>query len=60
MHEWLLDPAAYDLAAHAESLVDTVITGLRIAPPRQRVAALASNATSAGSARRAGREKIAA
>jgi len=38
MHEWLLDPGVYDLAKYAEALVDTLITGLRIAPPRKAVA----------------------
>lgn len=36
MHEWLLDPKAYDLAKHAESLVDTLLAGLRVAPPRKQ------------------------
>ncbi len=39
MHEWLLDPKAYDLAQHAESLVDTLLAGVRIAPPRKAAAA---------------------
>lgn len=39
MHEWLLDPAAYDLAGHAEALVETIIAGLRVAPPRKHVVA---------------------
>jgi TetR/AcrR family acrAB operon transcriptional repressor len=34
MHEWLLNPEAYDLGRHAQALVDTMIAGLRIAPPR--------------------------
>jgi TetR/AcrR family acrAB operon transcriptional repressor len=38
MHEWLLDPAAYDLAKHAGPLVDTLLAGLRVAPPRIRTA----------------------
>lgn len=37
MHEWLLAPDAYDLAKHAEPLVDVLLAGLRIAPPRKRV-----------------------
>lgn len=37
MHEWLLAPEAYDLAKHAEPLVDVLLAGLRIAPPRKRV-----------------------
>ncbi len=36
MHEWLLNPAAYDLAKHADPLVGTLIAGLRVAPPRKR------------------------
>ena len=55
MHEWLLDPSAYDLAQHAESLVETIITGLRVAPPR-RPAATVRTPTAA----RTRREKIAA
>ena len=55
MHEWLLDPSAYDLAKHAEALIDTMIAGLRIAPPRNRVVTVA-----AASAARSRREKIAA
>ena len=27
MHEWLLDPGAYDLGRHAEAFVDTMLTG---------------------------------
>lgn len=56
MHEWLLDPTAYDLEKHAEALVGTIITGLRIAPPRKRTAA----PTKAASARQTAREKIVA
>jgi TetR/AcrR family acrAB operon transcriptional repressor len=37
MHEWLLAPEAYDLAKHAEPLVDVLLAGLRVAPPRRRV-----------------------
>ena len=36
LHEWLLDPAAYDLVKHADPLVGTLIAGLRMAPPRKR------------------------
>ena len=36
MHEWLLDPTAYDLEKHAEALVGIIIAGLRISPPRKR------------------------
>jgi len=34
MHEWVLDPTAYDLAAAAPSLVDVFLAGLRVNPPR--------------------------
>ncbi|HEX6137695.1 MAG TPA: TetR family transcriptional regulator [Casimicrobiaceae bacterium] len=34
MHEWVLDTAAYDLAAAAPALIDVVLGGLRSAPPR--------------------------
>ena len=34
MQDWVLDPAAYDLAASAAGLVDAIIAGLRTAPPR--------------------------
>ena len=37
MHEWLLAPESYDLAKQAESLVDVLLAGLRIAPPRKRM-----------------------
>ncbi|MGE5170882.1 MAG: TetR family transcriptional regulator [Rudaea sp.] len=33
MHEWLLDPSAFDLAAVAPALVDSMLAGLRVAPP---------------------------
>ena len=33
MQDWVLDPAAYDLAASAAGLVDAIIAGLRAAPP---------------------------
>ena len=52
MHEWLLDPSAYDLAKHAESFVQTLIAGLRVAPPRKRVT------TKTSVAGRTQREKI--
>jgi TetR/AcrR family acrAB operon transcriptional repressor len=35
MHEWVLDPAAYDLAAAAPAFVDMFIAGLRSNPPRK-------------------------
>ena len=37
MHEWLLAPQSYDLARQAEPLVDVLLAGLRVAPPRKRV-----------------------
>jgi len=55
MHEWLLDPTAYDLASHAESLVETVVAGLRVSPPRNRVAPVIAPVVS-----RTRREKIVA
>jgi len=35
MREWVLDKAAYDLAAQAPSLVDTIVAGLAANPPRR-------------------------
>jgi TetR/AcrR family transcriptional regulator, acrAB operon repressor len=35
MHEWVLDPAAYDLRAAAPSLVDMFLAGLKANPPRK-------------------------
>ena len=35
MHEWLLDPLAYDLAAAAPALVDKFLAGLRAQPVRR-------------------------
>lgn len=63
MHEWLLDPTAYDLAKHADALVGTIIAGLRIAPPRKRTTVPAKAPASAPkptSARQSAREKIVA
>ena len=34
MHEWVLDPGAYDLATAAAPLIDAMLAGLREAPPR--------------------------
>ena len=34
MHEWVLDPASYDLGAAAPALIDAILAGLRAAPPR--------------------------
>jgi TetR/AcrR family acrAB operon transcriptional repressor len=38
MHEWVLDPSAYDLHTAAPALIDMFVAGLRVRPPR--VAAL--------------------
>jgi TetR/AcrR family transcriptional regulator, acrAB operon repressor len=35
MDQWVLDPGAFDLAAAAPALVDTMLAGLREAPPRR-------------------------
>ncbi len=35
MHEWVLDPAAYDLASAAPALIDTMLSGLCTNPPRR-------------------------
>ena len=35
MHEWVLDPSAYDLAAAAPALIDTYLAGLAARPPRR-------------------------
>ena len=37
MHEWLLAPKSYNLAKQAEPLVDVLLAGLRVAPPRKRM-----------------------
>ena len=37
MHEWLLAPESYDLAKKAEPLVDVLLAGLAVAPPRKRL-----------------------
>ena len=37
MHEWLLSPGSYDLAKQAAPLVDVLLEGLRVAPPRKRM-----------------------
>jgi TetR/AcrR family acrAB operon transcriptional repressor len=34
MHEWVLDPGAYDLATAAAALIDAMLAGLRAAAPR--------------------------
>ena len=35
MHQWVLDPAAYDLAAAAPALIDAYLAGLSARPPRR-------------------------
>jgi TetR/AcrR family transcriptional regulator, acrAB operon repressor len=35
MREWVLDPTAFDLARAAPALIDTLLAGLRTAPPRR-------------------------
>jgi len=39
MHEWVLDPSAYDLANAAPGFIDMFIAGLRTNPPRRRMRA---------------------
>jgi TetR/AcrR family transcriptional regulator, acrAB operon repressor len=38
MHEWVLDPTAYDLGAAAPALIDMLLAGLRANPPRHSAA----------------------
>jgi TetR/AcrR family transcriptional regulator, acrAB operon repressor len=40
MHEWVLDPSAYDLAAAAPALIDAYLAGLACRPPRRTPLAL--------------------
>jgi TetR/AcrR family acrAB operon transcriptional repressor len=35
MHEWVLDPSDYDLAAAAPAMIDAFVAGLRAQPPRK-------------------------
>jgi TetR/AcrR family transcriptional regulator, acrAB operon repressor len=35
MHEWVLDPTAYDLVAAAPALIDVFLAGLAFRPPRR-------------------------
>jgi TetR/AcrR family acrAB operon transcriptional repressor len=37
VHEWLVDPAAYDLRLHGESMVDVLLAGLMAKPPLLKV-----------------------
>jgi TetR/AcrR family acrAB operon transcriptional repressor len=41
MDQWVLDPDAFDLAAAAPALIDSLLAGLRAAPPRVGVPARA-------------------
>lgn len=59
MHEWLLDPGAYDLGRHAEAFVDTMLTGLRVAPPRKLARPVAAVVASARAVAPGKHEKIA-
>jgi TetR/AcrR family transcriptional regulator, acrAB operon repressor len=34
MHEWVLDTTAFDLSGSATALIDAMLAGLRVAPPR--------------------------
>ena len=38
MHQWVRNPAAYDLARAAPAMVDTIIAGLTACPPRRAAA----------------------
>jgi TetR/AcrR family acrAB operon transcriptional repressor len=54
MQAWVQNPGAYDLAAAAPSLVDAMLAGLRVAPPRRGDAhkpGAAANAASIGGSR---------
>jgi TetR/AcrR family acrAB operon transcriptional repressor len=44
MHEWVLDPSAYDLAAAAPALIDAFLAGLAVRPPLRVTPALPSPA----------------
>ena len=47
MHEWVLDPSAYDLAAAAPGLIDMFMAGLKAHPPRLRARPAISSDTAA-------------
>ena len=47
MHEWVLDPSAYDLAAAAPAVVDMFIAGMRTQPPRLAASACCAPAKTA-------------
>ena len=40
MHEWVLDPSAYDLASAAPALIDSFLAGLVASPPRRAARAM--------------------
>jgi TetR/AcrR family acrAB operon transcriptional repressor len=39
MHQWVRNPAAYDLAQAAPAMVDTIVAGLAACPPRRAASA---------------------
>ena len=43
MHEWVLDPADYDLAHAAPAMIDLFIAGLKAHPPRKASVAASSD-----------------
>lgn len=47
MDQWVLDPAAFDLAAAAPALIDSMLAGLRAAPPRLQAPAPTAKRTRA-------------
>jgi TetR/AcrR family acrAB operon transcriptional repressor len=51
MHEWVLDPAAYDLAAAAPGFIDLFLGGLAANPPRSRPKKAAARAAATVAAR---------
>jgi len=53
MHEWVLDPTAYDLAAAATAFIDLFLAGLAANPPRVARDADAAHAPAAVTAGRA-------
>ncbi len=58
MHEWTLDPSAYDLSTRAGALVDAFVAGLVASPPRREATARPARgvrAAAVGSRRDAGR-----
>ena len=51
MHEWVLDPAAYDLAAAAPGFIDIFMGGLVAKPPRSASSKAAARAPAPVAAR---------